>query len=166
MGNPFTSFNSGIVASLVSSSATSTGIASESEEVVTPVVAEAPARIARPLSDDFDKSQMSGAFTYFITPLAMLNRMAAQSKDPFCREMLVELSYQENSFMIMDFHSAGNLVTRLNRRGRLDLVRARFYAVEIIKGCKGLHAVGVMYYDLKPENILIASDRHIVLIDF
>jgi len=44
--------------------------------------------------------------------------------------------------------------------------RARFYAAEIVEGCEGLHAAGVIYRDLKPENILIGGDGHIVLTDF
>ena len=58
------------------------------------------------------------------------------------------------------------MATQLARWGRLGRDRARFYAAEIVEGCEGLHAAGVIYRDLKPENILIGSDGHIVLTDF
>lgn len=65
-----------------------------------------------------------------------------------------------------DFHPGGDLATQLARWGRLGRDRARFYAAEIVEGCEGLHAAGVIYRDLKPENILIGADGHIVLTDF
>ena len=58
------------------------------------------------------------------------------------------------------------MATQLARWGRLGRDRARFYAAEIVEGCEGLHAAGVIYRDLKPENILIGADGHIVLTDF
>lgn len=58
------------------------------------------------------------------------------------------------------------MATQLARWGRLGRDRARFYAAEIVEGCEGLHAAGVIYRDLKPENILIGGDGHIVLTDF
>lgn len=67
---------------------------------------------------------------------------------------------------IQDFHPGGDLATQLARWGRLGRDRARFYAAEIVEGCEGLHAAGVIYRDLKPENILIGADGHIVLTDF
>jgi serum/glucocorticoid-regulated kinase 2 len=67
---------------------------------------------------------------------------------------------------LQDFHPGGDLATQLARWGRLGRDRARFYAAEIVEGCEGLHAAGVIYRDLKPENILIGADGHIVLTDF
>ena len=69
-------------------------------------------------------------------------------------------------FQLQDFHPGGDLATQLARWGRLGRDRARFYAAEIVEGCEGLHAAGVIYRDLKPENILIGADGHIVLTDF
>ena len=69
-------------------------------------------------------------------------------------------------FQLQDFHPGGDLATQLARWGRLGRDRARFYAAEIVEGCEGLHAAGVIYRDLKPENILLNSDGHIKIADF
>ncbi|KAG9103747.1 hypothetical protein FRC06_008479 [Ceratobasidium sp. 370] len=97
---------------------------------------------------------------------AILKRMARESRDPFVVKLWWSFHDKENLFLIMDFHLGGNLATQLARWGRLGRDRARFYAAEIVEGCEGLHAAGVIYRDLKPENILIGADGHIVLTDF
>ncbi|KAG6884685.1 hypothetical protein C0993_008936 [Termitomyces sp. T159_Od127] len=101
-----------------------------------------------------------------LTEQAVLKRMSAESKDPFVVKLWWSFHDKENLFLVMDFHPGGDLATQLARWGRLGRDRARFYAAEIVEGCEGLHAAGVIYRDLKPENILIGSDGHIVLTDF
>ncbi|KNZ76335.1 RAC family serine/threonine-protein kinase like protein [Termitomyces sp. J132] len=101
-----------------------------------------------------------------LTEQAVLKRMSAGSKDPFVVKLWWSFHDKENLFLVMDFHPGGDLATQLARWGRLGRDRARFYAAEIVEGCEGLHAAGVIYRDLKPENILIGSDGHIVLTDF
>ncbi|KAG6811458.1 hypothetical protein H0H92_007281 [Tricholoma furcatifolium] len=101
-----------------------------------------------------------------LTEQAVLKRMAAGSKDPFVVKLWWSFHDKENLFLVMDFHPGGDLATQLARWGRLGRDRARFYAAEIVEGCEGLHAAGVIYRDLKPENILIGADGHIVLTDF
>ncbi|KAF5385153.1 hypothetical protein D9615_001083 [Tricholomella constricta] len=101
-----------------------------------------------------------------LTEQAVLKRMAAESKDPFVVKLWWSFHDKENLFLVMDFHPGGDLATQLARWGRLGRDRARFYAAEIVEGCEGLHAAGVIYRDLKPENILIGADGHIVLTDF
>ncbi|KAG5653908.1 hypothetical protein H0H81_009500 [Sphagnurus paluster] len=101
-----------------------------------------------------------------LTEQAVLKRMAAASRDPFVVKLWWSFHDKENLFLVMDFHPGGDLATQLARWGRLGRDRARFYAAEIVEGCEGLHAAGVIYRDLKPENILIGADGHIVLTDF
>ncbi|KAK7063688.1 hypothetical protein R3P38DRAFT_2674852 [Favolaschia claudopus] len=101
-----------------------------------------------------------------LTEQAVLKRMAAESRDPFVVKLWWSFHDKENLFLVMDFHPGGDLATQLARWGRLGRDRARFYAAEIVEGCEGLHAAGVIYRDLKPENILIGGDGHIVLTDF
>ncbi|GLB43552.1 putative agc agc-unique protein kinase [Lyophyllum shimeji] len=101
-----------------------------------------------------------------LTEQAVLKRMAAEGKDPFVVKLWWSFHDKENLFLVMDFHPGGDLATQLARWGRLGRDRARFYAAEIVEGCEGLHAAGVIYRDLKPENILIGADGHIVLTDF
>ncbi|KAG8745032.1 hypothetical protein FRC10_009006 [Ceratobasidium sp. 414] len=101
-----------------------------------------------------------------LTEQAVLKRMARESRDPFVVKLWWSFHDKENLFLVMDFHPGGDLATQLARWGRLGRDRARFYAAEIVEGCEGLHAAGVIYRDLKPENILIGADGHIVLTDF
>ncbi|CEL54259.1 hypothetical protein RSOLAG1IB_06907 [Rhizoctonia solani AG-1 IB] len=101
-----------------------------------------------------------------LTEQAVLKRMAREGRDPFVVKLWWSFHDKENLFLVMDFHPGGDLATQLARWGRLGRDRARFYAAEIVEGCEGLHAAGVIYRDLKPENILIGADGHIVLTDF
>ncbi|KAB5593215.1 Serine/Threonine kinase catalytic domain containing protein [Ceratobasidium theobromae] len=101
-----------------------------------------------------------------LTEQAVLKRMAREARDPFVVKLWWSFHDKENLFLVMDFHPGGDLATQLARWGRLGRDRARFYAAEIVEGCEGLHAAGVIYRDLKPENILIGADGHIVLTDF
>ncbi|KDN44814.1 hypothetical protein RSAG8_05287, partial [Rhizoctonia solani AG-8 WAC10335] len=101
-----------------------------------------------------------------LTEQAVLKRMARESRDPFVVKLWWSFHDKENLFLVMDFHPGGDLATQLARWGRLGRDRARFYAAEIVEGCEGLHAVGVIYRGLEPENILIGADGHIVLTDF
>ncbi|KIM31700.1 hypothetical protein M408DRAFT_327157 [Serendipita vermifera MAFF 305830] len=101
-----------------------------------------------------------------MTEQAVLKRMARSNSDPFVVKLYWSFHDKENLFLVMDFHPGGDLATQLARWGRLGRDRARFYAAEIVEGCEGLHAAGVIYRDLKPENILIGGDGHIVLTDF
>lgn len=101
-----------------------------------------------------------------LTEQAVLKKMAHAGEDPFVVKLWWSFHDKENLFLVMDFHPGGDLATQLARWGRLGRDRARFYAAEIVEGCEGLHANGVIYRDLKPENILIGADGHIVLTDF
>lgn len=46
-----------------------------------------------------------------------------------------------------------------------DLVRARFYAAEVVCGLEHLHQQGIVYRDCKPENILLDDHGHVRISD-
>lgn len=46
-----------------------------------------------------------------------------------------------------------------------ELVRARFYAAEVVCGLEHLHQQGIVYRDCKPENILLDDHGHVRISD-
>lgn len=101
-----------------------------------------------------------------LTEQKILREIAMANDNPFVVRLSWSFQDAENLFLVLDFHSGGDLATQLSRFGRLGKDRTRFYAAEIVEGLEGLHALGVVYRDLKPENILLDALGHIVLTDF
>ena len=62
--------------------------------------------------------------------------------------------------------NGGELFYHLQREGRFDENRSRFYAAELLCALEHLHVFNVVYRDLKPENILLDYTGHIALCDF
>ncbi|KAM3911224.1 protein kinase C delta type-like [Leptodactylus fuscus] len=66
----------------------------------------------------------------------------------------------------LEYMSCGDFKQLLQRKGRLDIPSARFYAAELVCGIQFLHQKGVIHRDLKPENILVAESGHVKISDF
>jgi len=64
------------------------------------------------------------------------------------------------------FVNGGELFHHLQREGRFDERRSRFYAAELLCALECLHKYDIIYRDLKPENILLDYNGHIALCDF
>ena len=62
--------------------------------------------------------------------------------------------------------SGGELFWHLQKEGRFDEKRAKFYIAELILAIQHLHQNDIVYRDLKPENILLDANGHIALCDF
>ena len=62
--------------------------------------------------------------------------------------------------------NGGELFYHLQRAGKFDEDRSRFYAAELLCALEHLHSFNVVYRDLKPENILLDYTGHIALCDF
>lgn len=62
--------------------------------------------------------------------------------------------------------NGGELFYHLQREGKFDQDRSRFYAAELLVALEHLHGFNVVYRDLKPENILLDYTGHIALCDF
>lgn len=62
--------------------------------------------------------------------------------------------------------NGGELFYHLQKEGKFDEYRSRFYAAELLSALEHLHMFNVVYRDLKPENILLDYTGHIALCDF
>lgn len=69
-------------------------------------------------------------------------------------------------YLVTDYMSGGELFWHLQREGRFDETRAKFYIAELILALQHLHQHDIVYRDLKPENILLDATGHIALCDF
>lgn len=62
--------------------------------------------------------------------------------------------------------SGGELFFHLQKEGRFNEDRSKFYTAELILALEHLHDNDIVYRDLKPENILLDANGHIALCDF
>ena len=69
-------------------------------------------------------------------------------------------------YFVTGFMSGGELFYHLQKEGRFDESRAKFYIAELILALQHLHQYNIVYRDLKPENILLDANGHISLCDF
>ncbi|XP_075715604.1 protein kinase C delta type-like [Rhinoderma darwinii] len=79
-----------------------------------------------------------------------------------------EFAFQTKGLVLlgMEYVNCGDFHQFLQRKGRLDIPSARFYAAELVCGIQHLHSKGIVHRDLKPSNILVAATGHIKIADF
>lgn len=85
---------------------------------------------------------------------------------PFIVPLKFSFQSPEKLYIVLAFINGGELFYHLQREGRFDLSRARFYTAELLCALETLHNLDVIYRDLKPENILLDYQGHIALCDF
>ncbi|KAA1477804.1 Pkinase-domain-containing protein [Dentipellis sp. KUC8613] len=93
------------------------------------------------------------------TVLALLN-------NPFIVPLKFSFQNPDKLYLVMSFVNGGELFYHLQREGKFDEYRSRFYAAELLCALEHLHMFNVVYRDLKPENILLDYTGHIALCDF
>lgn len=74
--------------------------------------------------------------------------------------MTIHLNYVGISGGDLKFH-----IYNMGGDPGFELVRARFYAAEVVCGLEHLHQQGIVYRDCKPENILLDDHGHVRISD-
>jgi serum/glucocorticoid-regulated kinase 2 len=90
----------------------------------------------------------------------------ATVNNPFIVPLKFSFQSPEKLYLVLSFINGGELFYHLQKAGRFDLSRARFYTSELLSALECLHNMNVIYRDLKPENILLDYKGHIALCDF
>ncbi|KAJ2724955.1 Serine/threonine-protein kinase [Coemansia sp. Benny D115] len=90
----------------------------------------------------------------------------AKINHPFIVPLKFSFQAPEKLYLVLAFINGGELFHHLQREGRFDQHRSRFYAAELLSALDCLHSYNVIYRDLKPENILLDYSGHIALCDF
>ena len=90
----------------------------------------------------------------------------AMSDSPFIVGLKFSFQTPSDLYLVTDYMSGGELFWHLQREGRFNEARAKFYVAELILALEHLHRHDIVYRDLKPENILLDANGHIALCDF
>ena len=85
---------------------------------------------------------------------------------PFCNQIVAVLSDERSVYMLLEAVLGGELFTRIQKVGNLDVNATRFYATGIASALAHLHGRRIVYRDLKPENVLIDELGYPKIIDF
>ncbi|KAJ5611706.1 hypothetical protein N7528_008811 [Penicillium herquei] len=90
----------------------------------------------------------------------------AMASSPFIVGLKFSFQTPSDLYLVTDYMSGGELFWHLQREGRFQEARAKFYIAELILALQHLHDHDIVYRDLKPENILLDANGHIALCDF
>ncbi|KDQ52889.1 hypothetical protein JAAARDRAFT_445836 [Jaapia argillacea MUCL 33604] len=101
-----------------------------------------------------------------ITHILAERTVLALVNNPFIVPLKFSFQTPDKLYLVMSFVNGGELFYHLQREGKFDQDRSRFYAAELLCALEHLHSFNVVYRDLKPENILLDYTGHIALCDF
>lgn len=107
-------------------------------------------------------AQRPGEITHILAERTVL----ALVTNPFIVPLKFSFQNPDKLYLVMSFVNGGELFYHLQREGKFNQDRSRFYAAELLCALEHLHGFNVVYRDLKPENILLDYTGHIALCDF
>ncbi|KAK5663706.1 hypothetical protein OQA88_4137 [Cercophora sp. LCS_1] len=90
----------------------------------------------------------------------------AMADSPFIVGLKFSFQTPSDLYLVTDYMSGGELFWHLQKDGKFEERRAKFYIAELILAIQHLHENDIVYRDLKPENILLDANGHIALCDF
>lgn len=90
----------------------------------------------------------------------------AMAESPFIVGLKFSFQTPSDLYLVTDYMSGGELFWHLQKDGKFEEKRAKFYIAELILAIQHLHDNDIVYRDLKPENILLDAHGHIALCDF
>jgi len=90
----------------------------------------------------------------------------ARVNNPFIVPLKFSFQSEAKLYLVLAFVNGGELFHHLQREGKFNEERSRFYCAELLLALEHLHHFNVVYRDLKPENILLDYNGHIALCDF
>ncbi|KAL8954150.1 MAG: hypothetical protein Q9222_000034 [Ikaeria aurantiellina] len=90
----------------------------------------------------------------------------AMAESPFIVGLKFSFQTATDLYLVTSYMSGGELFWHLQKAGRFNENRAKFYIAELILALQHLHKYDIVYRDLKPENILLDANGHIALCDF
>ncbi|KAI0720888.1 Pkinase-domain-containing protein [Fomitopsis betulina] len=108
-------------------------------------------------------TQQPGETTHILAERSVLGLV----NNPFIVPLKFALQSSNRLYLVMPFVNGGELFSHhLQREGKFDEHRSRFYAAELLCALEHLHGFNLVYIDLKPENILLDYTGHLALCDF
>ena len=80
--------------------------------------------------------------------------------------LLESFSDENYQYFVLDYRDGSNLLTLLEREGRLSEDNARTIVQQIALGLRALHQRGILHRDIKLENIILDRERRCQICDF
>lgn len=93
-------------------------------------------------------------------------RVLQSVRHPFLVRLYYSFQSEDRLYFVMDYVNGGELFYHMQREGRFDEARARYYLAEIVCAIGYLHRKGIVYRDLKLENLLLDTAGHVLVTDF
>ena len=91
---------------------------------------------------------------------------SAMIDSPFIVALKFSFQTPTDLYLVTDYMSGGELFWHLQKEGKFNEQRGKFYIAELILALQHLHQHDIVYRDLKPENILLDANGHVALCDF
>lgn len=92
--------------------------------------------------------------------------LALSTRHPYLTHLMATFQNESHLFFVMEYLNGGDLMFHIQKEGRFNENRARFYGAEIICGLQFLHQYNIVYRDLKLDNVLLDRQGHIKIADF